>query len=294
MRSMKLSIAIAASLCALALGLDGTSGYSSTSLFRWGDIRASIQYDSSFTGVEWSDLAASHLGGADDYSGGCAVGPNGNLFYLVTGSDAAGTEYTSLVLFDGSTHVHLMQGAWVQSDIEGESLRSLAMSNSNAGRLSAGHPVVMRWSSDAWGTELVSVDPDSGSETVAYTYEALPAGGGTPTRFAIGEDGRIFALYPDDASIGVLSWNGVNYTESMLNTAAAAEGPLRVGPDGFLYTFNAAQGEWNGATDSDKQILRIDPESGSFSVYAHVKRLQIVNDWAWDSEHAVAAHRRIQ
>jgi len=283
MKKLAWPAALLAVLCAVASGIDGKNGYSSTQLFQWGEIRASIQYDAGFTGVKWEDMASSALSGALIMSDAVGASADG-IFYLANGSDQIDTEYTGLIVYDGTNHRQLMYAEFVRVDVEGESLRCMRMSPSSAGRLTSGWPVVMRWNIVEWGTELMSVNPTTGAATVVHLYPASPAGDDMPERFAIGADGRIFALYQADDAISVLTWNGTGYTETDLNTSVGVDGPLRVGSDGFVYTFNAAQGMWfNGSGGDDKQILRINPDSGASSIYGYVKSRELVSDWAFDS-----------
>jgi len=177
-----------------------------------------------------------------------------------------------------------MQDPWIREYEEGERLIALVMAPVSHGLLTADHPVVIRESFTAWGAEVVSVNPSTGAETVVYNFEADEDGGGTPTRIALHEDGRIFALVPYDNTIHVLEWNGGGYTESVLSTSVEASSSIRVGGDGYLYTFNADQGLWFNTSSEDKEIIQIDPDTGDASVYAYVQSGRPVWDWTFDSD----------
>ena len=82
-------------------------------------------------------MASSRLSGALFYSDAVGASADG-IFYLVTGSDQVDTEYTGLIVDDGTNHRQLLYAEWVQVDVEGESLRCMRMSPSSAGRLTAG------------------------------------------------------------------------------------------------------------------------------------------------------------
>ena len=99
-----------------AYALEGKKGYTATEVFKWGDVRGGVEYDSSFSGEPWHELPFSFLGKTNGLApGGLAVDAGGDLFFRVTGGQGV-VEYHGVIHHDGTKFVNLIQTAWDNSN----------------------------------------------------------------------------------------------------------------------------------------------------------------------------------
>jgi hypothetical protein len=152
------------------------------------------------------------------------------------------------------------------------------------GLLTKDHPVIMRDTTILWGTEIVSVDPATGEETLLYLFDAGDPPQ-LPSRMDIAADGTIYVLHPGDDTIRVLTWDAGTgeYGEATLDTELSPAYDLSVGPDGCLYTFCTEDPSWFTGMRVKRRVFRVDPTDGSSSVHAYVATMTYVYSWTWDT-----------
>jgi len=283
-RTHRLSCLALTLLGATALAFEGTNGFTADEVFSWGAARGAVSYDASFTGVRWADLMNSHLGTSGPQGpGGLASDGAGELFFVVTANDAAARTYTGLVHHDGTKFVHLVQAVWdnsTPSSPQGSQYSKVRVSPVTAGRLTAGHPVIVR-AGPATGPQLVSIDP-----TTSPATETLVWVGAGAQSFDIAPDGTIYRLAAPEIRTSTYNAATGAYDDGVVPTTFEAGHSLRVGPDGALYAFSFADASGSTSLGGQKArvpIFRIDPVTGAWSQYAQVQGNAFIQDWAWDS-----------
>jgi hypothetical protein len=276
-----------------ALGLDGEDGYTATALFTTTDVESDL--------AEWSGVTVHFgmLGGPWNVSQEeMCVNSSGEVFVYVFGRDAAGGEYNGVIRYDPEASegsrldtilkedfLRLPNGDWY------DNIECITVSPVTAGRLTADHLVIVRnrydFSAGGFYLEVVSVDPDS-SSTETSVFDAAGGGRGLTNLAIDGSTGDLFLLEgraedaPDWGGIRKFHWSGGSYTETAVTGSGKVQWGLAVGPDGDVYSFDAA-------TTQPQTILRIDPSGyDTWSVHASFENSTLGDNrfkgWSFDSE----------